>query len=159
MVSLGEPVLQSRLIFDKYDSSGNGKVTKEEFHNLCYGLGHYLDDEAFEAAWCEVEADGTGELTYEEFMEWWKSDDRWEHLQLTELQLANMAQVHEYFRWFDMEGDGELTHEEFVQVVDYMRESGFEVENADDIWARRKSSGRDPPRQGLWGYCFWRRRH
>eukprot|EP00946_MAST-07B_sp_MAST-7B-sp1_P002416 g2416.t1 len=133
MVSLGEPVLQSRLIFDKYDSSGNGTVTKEEFHNLCYGLGHHLDDESFEAAWCEVETDGSGELTYEEFMQWWQSDDRWEHLQLTELQLSNMAQVHEYFRWFDVEGDGELNYEEFVQVVDYMRESGFEVEDANDI--------------------------
>ena len=74
-------MLQSRLIFDKYDSSGNGTVTKEEFHNLCYGLGHHLDDESFEAAWCEVETDGSGELTYEEFMQWWQSDDRWEHLQ------------------------------------------------------------------------------
>ena len=66
-------------------------------------------------------------------MQWWQSDDRWEHLQLTELQLSNMAQVHEYFRWFDVEGDGELNYEEFVQVVDYMRESGFEVEDANDI--------------------------
>jgi Ca2+-binding EF-hand superfamily protein len=127
------PRRQSRLVFDKYDSTGNGKVTKAEFHDLCWGLGHYLDEETFEAAWCEVETEGTGELTFEEFIVWWREDDRWGHLQLTELQLTNMATVHEYFRWFDAEGDGELTHDEFVQLHRYMLESGFEVGDAEEI--------------------------
>lgn len=132
-LSVATPKLQSRLVFDKYDSTGNGKVTKEEFHNLCWGMGHYLDDESFEAAWCEVETEGTGELSYEEFIAWWRSDDRWDHLQLTELQLRNMATVHEYFRWFDVEGDGELTHEEFAGLHSYMLESGFEVGDAEEV--------------------------
>jgi Ca2+-binding EF-hand superfamily protein len=123
----------SRIIFNKYDTSGDGKIDKSEFHAMCYSLGHYLDDETFEAAWCEVESDGSGQLVYEEFATFWSTDDRWSHLQLSEQEIENLTQVHSYFSYYDEENSGELDHREFEGVYNYMIQSGYQIDELENV--------------------------
>ena len=131
----GKKPPMSRIIFDKYDSDSSNSISKEEFHTLCYGLGHFLEGEEFEAAWCEVESDGSGQLTYEEFSAWWSTNDRWSHLQLSDEEIENLHQVHSYFTYYDEECSGELDHREFEGVYKYMTESGYEMDVLENVLA------------------------
>ena len=115
----------SRVLFDKYNTDADTGITKEGFHSLCYSMGHYLDDEAYEAAWTILDADGSSFVSYDESLAWWREDDRWAHLQLNEQQLQNLVQVHEYFRYFDVECSGDLDLAEFEQCYQYMVQSGY----------------------------------
>ena len=40
----------SRVIFDKYDADLSGAIDKDEFHGFVYAMGHYMEEEEFEAA-------------------------------------------------------------------------------------------------------------
>ena len=116
----------SRVMFDKYNTDPSTGINKEGFHELCYSLGHYLDGEAFEAAWTILDKDGSGYISYDEWKEWWTSvGDRWEHLQLDEDQIKALVQLHEYFRYFDVNSDGSLSEEEFEQAYEYMLQTGY----------------------------------
>mgnify|MGYP000865301267 FL=1 len=127
MVSVmgGPPKTVARITFDKYDSDGDGSLNKEELHNYCYNMGHCMDGETFEAAFLILDANGTGVVSYENFLDWWKKDDRWAHLQLTCEQLTALSQVHEYFRYFDTECEGYLDHTKFSACYEYMVQSGY----------------------------------
>lgn len=128
-------------MFNKYDSNGDGTIDKDEFHDMCYALGHYLDGETFEVAWTEVEADGSGSISYDEFATWWSSDDRWAHLQLSDEEIANLAQVHSYFKYYDIENSGQLNKDEFRGVYNYMKESGYDVNSFDAVLNEIDTSG------------------
>ena len=79
-------------IFRKYDSNGDGKITKEEFQKICYALGHFLETDELEIAFALVDSDGSGEIEREEFLEFWRQDNRFDRLQLDDEQHAKLAQ-------------------------------------------------------------------
>jgi Ca2+-binding EF-hand superfamily protein len=125
----GEMKSMAKIIFDKYDMAGDGWIARSEFHQLVESLGHHMDQETEEAAWTAVESDGSGKLTYKEFAAWWTTDDRWSHLQLSEEEIANLTQVHTYFKYYDEENNGELNRAEFLNVYNYMKDSGYVLED------------------------------
>ena len=61
----------SRIMFDKFDTDGSGAIGKEEFKNLCYDLGHFLSDQELELGMQWLDKDGSGEIEYDEFVEWY----------------------------------------------------------------------------------------
>ena len=92
----GERKPLSRIVFEKY-AEGEDQVTKEQFQNMSYSLGHYLEADALEAAFTMLDVDGSGCITYDEFHEWYTTADRWQKLELNEDQMYALHQVHEYF--------------------------------------------------------------
>ena len=127
-------------MFEKFDLTGDGMIEKSEFHGLVNTLGHHMDPETFEAAWVEVETDGSGRLSYAEFAAWWSTDDRWAHLQLSDDEIANLEQVHNYFTYYDEKKDGQLDHHEFANVYNYLTESGYILESLDLVMAEIDTS-------------------
>ena len=65
-----------RIVFEKYDKSNSGSISIEELQELCYDFGTYLSTDDLRVAMRELDKDGDGCLQYEEFMVWWRTNDR-----------------------------------------------------------------------------------
>jgi hypothetical protein len=61
-------------MFQQFDTDNSGNVDSLEVSSLCKKLGTHLTVEELEAAVGAMDADGSGEIEYEEFFAWWKSD-------------------------------------------------------------------------------------
>jgi Ca2+-binding EF-hand superfamily protein len=91
----------------------NGRLGEPEFKNLAYDLGNHLSDGEVTMALKMIDKDGDGTVDYEEFVEWWRSSDRWGKLQLSEEQLTKLQNAAKYFRYWDKDGGGSIDREEF----------------------------------------------
>ena len=91
---------------------------------MAYELGHYLSDEEFSFALAHIDADGSGEISYEEFSKFWSSEKRFAGLQLDDDQHQIVKQIGDYFRYFDKDKSGDLDASEFQQMYQHMIESG-----------------------------------
>ncbi len=65
-----------------------------------------------------IDTDGTGEITYDEFLIFWRTDKRFEKLRLDERKQAIIMQLSEYYRYFDDDFSGELDAREFRELYD-----------------------------------------
>jgi hypothetical protein len=55
--------------FDLFDMDADGTVCKSEFRHAMMEMGaHHFDNDHFEATWARYDADGSGRITYEEFV-------------------------------------------------------------------------------------------
>jgi hypothetical protein len=79
-------------IWAKYDVNKDNKISREEFRRICYELGHYLDDKELTVAFTLIDGDGSGEIDRDEFLTFWRNDDRFEKLRLTDEQTAKLEQ-------------------------------------------------------------------
>jgi Ca2+-binding EF-hand superfamily protein len=67
MMQGSKPV--SLIKFEKYDSDGDGNITKEQFRSLCYSLGHCFEvGGELDAAWTVLDNNGNGFVSYDEFL-------------------------------------------------------------------------------------------
>ena len=64
----------SQIVFEKYDTDGTGSISKEEMRSLCYDKGYHLSEEKIDSAMATLDVDGTGEVTYDEFQKFWRTD-------------------------------------------------------------------------------------
>ena len=48
-----------------------------EVRFMCYDLGHYFTDDEFDVAWTLLDADGSGFVEKQEFLNFWRNDDRY----------------------------------------------------------------------------------
>ena len=131
--SYGNSKPMSLILFEKHGGP-DGFIERHAFHALVKNLGHAMDEETEEVAWVSIELDGDGKISYEEFATWWTTDDRWAHLQLSEAEIANLVQVHDYFRYYDQSSTGTLTKLEFSNVYSYMTESGYLMDDFEDVF-------------------------
>jgi Ca2+-binding EF-hand superfamily protein len=60
--------------FDAYDQDRSGCIDRGELKGLLEKLGEELTDEELDAAFKELDADGSGEIEFFEFVEWFTSD-------------------------------------------------------------------------------------
>jgi hypothetical protein len=61
--------------FDQYDQDQSGYIDLRELKSLLKKLGEDLGDEALDAAFKQLDADGSGEIEFFEFCEWFTSTD------------------------------------------------------------------------------------
>jgi Ca2+-binding EF-hand superfamily protein len=79
-------------IFAKHDVRKDGQIDKQEFQKICYELGHYLSDDELDLAFTLLDSDGSGKIDRAELLNFWRSDDRFDRLQLSETQHTRLAQ-------------------------------------------------------------------
>lgn len=99
------------IIFHKYDKDRSGKISKQEFSELCMAMGYRLSPQELELA-LQVLGDGNGNITKEAcnfyililFIDtqllvgkWWETDKRFVRLQWTPEQLLILEDVKEMF--------------------------------------------------------------
>merc|ERR1719478_1703026 len=61
--------------FDTYDEDRSGYIDVKELRELLEKLGEELTEEELEQAFKELDADGSGEIEFFEFVEWFTSED------------------------------------------------------------------------------------
>merc|ERR1712188_48365 len=61
--------------FDAYDEDRSGYIDVKELRELLHKLGEELSEEELEQAFKELDADGSGEIEFFEFVEWFTSED------------------------------------------------------------------------------------
>lgn len=91
----------SRIMFDKYDTDEDGCISTSELSFLCYDRGYPMTAEEVAAAMAKLDTDGNGTLSYDEFLNWWRTDSRFAMLQLSEAQQKVVANIVEIFKRFD----------------------------------------------------------
>merc|ERR1719298_250720 len=61
--------------FDAYDEDRSGYIDVKELKELLEKLGEELSEEDLEQAFKELDQDGSGEIEFFEFVEWFTSED------------------------------------------------------------------------------------
>jgi Ca2+-binding EF-hand superfamily protein len=130
----GTPMPVSRIIFNKYDRDHSGHISATEFHDLCYDMGHYLSREEIIQAVKMLDKDGCGKISYEEFLGWWRRDDRFKSLQLNEEAQKVLHQCACYFRHFDSDHSGTLSVAEFRSCHSDLVHNGCTNKPFDVVW-------------------------
>lgn len=116
----------SRIIFNKYDKDQSGEIDAEEFKFMCMDLGHELTDEQLEMAVLKIDKTGSGKIPYDDFLEWWKEDERWEGLRLEDEELLQLSMLLTEFQAFDANEDGVVDRAEFAEMYESLKAGGVE---------------------------------
>ena len=60
-------------MFERYDLDGDGAIGPTELKAMCASLGRGVSDEELEKAMSHLDGDGSGQIGFDEFLEWWKA--------------------------------------------------------------------------------------
>eukprot|EP01052_Picozoa_sp_SAG31_P007365 SAG31_NODE_351_length_17237_cov_7.010445_9_plen_114_part_00 len=63
-----------RELFELMDEDGGGSLDHGEIKKLAKSMGAKLTDEELNTALVEMDADGSGEVDFGEFYDWWSQD-------------------------------------------------------------------------------------
>ena len=63
--------------FQVFDSDGSGELDAEEFREALAQFG-FEDKDEQDAMFREIDADGGGTVSWDEFLRWWRGEDDWE---------------------------------------------------------------------------------
>ena len=75
-----------------------------------------------------LDKNGDNKIIYNEFLEWYKSEqaeDRLSHLHLDDAAVEAAQRCAEYFQFFDQDKTGTLNNEEFTTMYGYMVHGGY----------------------------------
>ncbi|CAF1184932.1 unnamed protein product [Adineta steineri] len=107
----------SEIMFNKYDLDKNGSISRDELRSLCYDMGYYLSDDELQWALTLIDKDGNGKIDYKEFVDWWRTSSRFEHLRMPNTyQTQLICHIAEIFRSYDKHNHGVLNKKEFEKM-------------------------------------------
>lgn len=94
------------VVFNKYDSDGNGALSREEIQSCIKELGLELNDEEFTKFFQSIDTNGDGSIDFSEFSLWYlKSNERIE------------AEIQKQFNAIDKNNDKHLDRDELKQLL------------------------------------------
>jgi len=62
-----------KLIFDQFDKNNNGNIEKKELGALAIALNNPLSNPELQDLFKGIDSDLSGQITFEEFIKYWKS--------------------------------------------------------------------------------------
>eukprot|EP01083_Nonionella_stella_P064798 169221_1 len=130
----GAPKPLSRIIFDKFDTSHDGKIGTSEFRQLCYKSGYYLSDEELKQGLLVVDADGSGEVDYDEFKKWWSQSDRFAMFALDDEALESRKAAMDTFQAYDADMSGTIEQDEFESLYNDIVSQKLTSEAKEKVW-------------------------
>ena len=114
MSSLSEVIL--RTLFDHYDSSGSGRLEREELFTLCYDKGMYLSESEMDAAMGAMDGDGSGSVEFDEFATWWAQDGG-SFARLHADNSHSLSAAIQVFRDYDVENKGAISVDDYREML------------------------------------------
>ncbi|KAJ3029031.1 Calcium-dependent protein kinase 13 [Rhizophlyctis rosea] len=115
----------SRVLFSAHDVDDSGGISLHEFRGLVYSMGYYLSDQELQVAVATLDTDGNGEISYQEFLNWYTHDNRFASLQLSPAQASAVQSASEYFQYFDRDSKGHIKPSEFTHMFNDMQSRGY----------------------------------
>ena len=67
--------VELRKVFDSVDSDGSGTLTRAEIFDLAKQMGKEMTKKELDKCMKLMDSDGSGTVDYEEFAEWWETND------------------------------------------------------------------------------------
>lgn len=99
------------LLFQYWDKDGSGLLDRQEFERalrtLCDRQGVPLSSAVFDALWHEFDADGSGSISYEE----------WIRFALSDLLTQGNAKILNFLQTWDTDNSGTIDKNEFCRAV------------------------------------------
>jgi len=92
-------------------SAGDNTIDAIELKNLCYDLGVYLYEEQAVVVLGNLDLDGSGTVTYDEFLRWWRTEHKFD--KLASLADDEMQKAISYFQYFDVDRNGVVSRSEW----------------------------------------------
>jgi len=143
----------SRIVFNKYDKDNSDSMDASEFKFMCMDLGHEYSEEELAQAVLKLDSAGTGIISYDDFLVWYKSDEKWEDLHLEEEELLQLTMLLQEFQVFDADDDGKIDKAEFDGLFESLK-AGGSTKESETIWAEMAAvSSCDPPPPVLMSLC------
>lgn len=109
------------LIFAKYDDDENGNLAVNELQSLCYDYGYYLTDEETKETLTALDKNKDDSLTYDEFLEWWKTNTKFSHLSMNDNELCIRKLLVEVFQNQDKNNSGSIEMDEYLAFYTNIR--------------------------------------
>eukprot|EP01091_Cochliopodium_minus_P009765 TRINITY_DN2478_c0_g1_i1.p1 TRINITY_DN2478_c0_g1~~TRINITY_DN2478_c0_g1_i1.p1 ORF type:complete len:159 (-),score=44.77 TRINITY_DN2478_c0_g1_i1:69-545(-) len=122
-----QPPLSKR-VFQKYDKDNSGQLDSDEFNELTYSLGYYMNGKEIQEALKIIDKDNSGKISYEEFFEWWRNTDRFKQFPMEEKSerwQRGFDNLVLNFRHFDKDKGGKLDHQEYNAFGEHLKKSGW----------------------------------
>ena len=66
--------VEARKLFKEIDADGGGTLDRDEIRQLARRLGKRLSDKQLNEAMMAMDADGSGDVAFDEFLSWWKGN-------------------------------------------------------------------------------------
>lgn len=130
----------SRRIFDKFDRDNSGDISVNELQEMCMEFGVWLQGPALDAAMRTIDKNGDGDITYEEFLSWYKTSS-FGKLALDDATLQRRQTLAAVFKKYDSNKNGSLDASEFRALHQEMRSLGLTARDANTALADIDSSG------------------
>jgi calmodulin len=128
---------QMRETFALFDASGDGLISLSELSKIMKKLGRKLPREQLQAMMAEVDADGSGNIEWDEFLQFMlltesnDNDDEYEKaFNMIDKEGRGFLYMEDVANLINQLSPGEITPEELRMMVD---ESKFEDENSDRL--------------------------
>jgi len=138
---LGPPQPLSKTVFTKYDTDKSGFISPDEFGFLVYDMGHALTEAELELAIKRLDSNGDGQISYEEFTIWWKQDERFAKLQLSEDELETLQEAVAVFSQYDVDRKGTIDSEKFKGLYDHLVSLNMTTKTLDSCMRDLDSDG------------------
>lgn len=142
------PSIAIHSLFDKYDTRKDGKLDEREMKDfLEEALG--FDFKQSEIYFFLLDKDGDQGVSYEEFKDWLRSEERFQRLD-NRCKFERVCTAYEYFKTFDTDNSGTLDKEQFELMMRYF---GYHHIDMDKTFAKmnRHNSGK----LSFWEFMIW----
>jgi hypothetical protein len=82
-----------RMVWEQLDSDGSGLLNGAEVRQVMKQMGVSQSDHEFSSTMTALDTDGSGELDFDEFLQWWLAQDTEAQKQLMQLQQLSFADL------------------------------------------------------------------
>lgn len=122
------PSIAIHSLFDKYDTKKDGKLDQREMKSfLEEAVG--LDYEQSQIYFFLVDKDGDQGISYGEFKEWLRSEEKFQQLNNRE-KFESVCTAYEYFKDFDTDNTGTLDRAQFEELMKFLGYGNQEMDKA-----------------------------
>ncbi|KAJ0978026.1 hypothetical protein J5N97_013500 [Dioscorea zingiberensis] len=104
--SASRPANDLELVFKKFDSNGDGRISTSELANILESLGQTASDEELARMMAVADADGDGFISLTEFLDLMSADDA-----------SALEDLRHAFAVFDTDRSGSISAEELATVL------------------------------------------